>query len=210
MTWKDEQHFELNWHGNCVNSFWEETKQQVYAKRMGLKADMVLGKYPVYDLKGISVLDIGGGPVSMLLKCVNLGNVMVIDPCNYPKWIDARYEEAKIQYKRIKGEDLFAGNKEDTRYVGENAMFFDEVWIYNVLQHVDDPKLIIENARKVSKIIRIFEWIDNGVSLGHPHDLKENLLNEWLGGIGHVEHLNESGCHGKAYYGLFKGNKYDK
>lgn len=201
MSWQDEQHFELNWWGNCINTFWEETKQIIYAKRMGLKASMVLGKYPVYDLKGISVLDIGGGPVSMLLKCINRGKSIVIDPCDYPKWIDERYKEANIIYWRMKGEEI------PTIAPIEPV---DEVWIYNVLQHVDDPKLIIENAKKVSKIIRIFEWIDNGVSPGHPHDLKEQKLNKWLNGIGKVEQLNESGCHGKAYYGIFLGNHYEE
>ena len=200
MSWKDEQHFESDWWGNCINTFWEETKQLVYAKKMGLKYDMFMGKYPVIDLKSISVLDIGGGPVSMLLKCINLSLGAVVDPCDYPKWIDARYEEAKIEYIRAKGEDVISKMDDP---------IFDEVWIYNVLQHVDDPKLIIENSKKVSKIIRIFEWIDNGVSPGHPHDLKEEKLNTWLGGIGKVEQLNESGCHGKAYYGRFRGSHYD-
>lgn len=199
MAWKDEQHFEANWWGNCINTFWEETKQLVYAKKMGLSYEMVEGKYPVIDLKGKSILDIGGGPVSMLLKCINIKRGDVIDPCNYPKWIDERYNEAKIGYIRAKGEDA---NLYDS--------IFDEVWIYNVLQHVDDPKLIIENAKKVSKIIRIFEWIDNGVSPGHPHDLKEQKLNKWLNGIGKVEMLNENGCHGKAYYGIFLGNHYEE
>lgn len=203
MAWENEQHFESDWWGNCINTFWEETKQMVYAKKMGLKSSMVLGKYPVYDLKGKSILDIGGGPVSMLLKCVNLtkGESAVIDPCDYPKWIDERYNEAGIIYKRMKGEDIA---------VTEPVDIFDEVWIYNVLQHVDDPKKIIENAKATSKIIRIFEWIDNGVSPGHPHDLKESLLNEWLGGEGKVEQLNEMGCHGKSYYGIFKGNHYEE
>lgn len=199
MSWQDEQHFESDWWGNCVNTYWEETKQLVYAKKMGLQALMKEGKYPVFDLHNISVLDIGGGPVSLLLKCINF-NGMVVDPCDYPEWIVKRYNELNINYVKSKGEniDLF-----------KSPMLFDEAWIYNVLQHVDDPQKIIENAIKVSKIIRIFEWVDNGVSPGHPHDLKESKLNEWLGGIGKVEQLNESGCRGKAYFGIFKGSHYD-
>jgi hypothetical protein len=200
MAWKDEQHFESDWWGNCLNTYQEETKQIVYAKRMGLKAEMVDGKYPVYDLKKVSVLDIGGGPVSMLLKCINKGKVAVIDPCDYPYWVDTRYKKAEILYEKRKGEDLL---------LGRTDQIIDEIWIYNVLQHVDNPKLIIENAKKVSKIIRIFEWIDTWVSPGHPHVLKEKTLNEWLGGVGKVEQLNESGCHGNSYFGVFKGSHYN-
>jgi 2-polyprenyl-3-methyl-5-hydroxy-6-metoxy-1,4-benzoquinol methylase len=197
MAWKDEQHFEKNWHGNCVNSYWEETKQIVYAKRIGLKADMSEGKYPVYDLKNISVLDIGGGAYSMLLKCINFQGT-VVDPCDYPQWTRDRYKIAGIDFVQAMGE-LYMSTK-----------IFDEVWIYNVLQHTENPEKIIKNTIKMSKIIRIFEWIDTWVSPGHPHVLKEQILNKWLGGIGKVEELNESGCRGKSYYGIFKGNYYEE
>ena len=80
---------------------------------------------------------------------------------------------------------------------------FDECWIYNVLQHCDVPRKIIQNARKASKLIRIFEWIETGTNEGHIHDLTEKDLNKWLKGEGKVEQLNESGCVGQAYYGIF-------
>lgn len=191
QSWEEAQKWESDWWSNCTNTYWEETKQLTYAKKMGLKAEMDKGKYPIYDLKDKSVIDIGGGPVSMLLKCINVRRSLVVDPCNYPKWIEQRYFILNIDYLMIKGEDI------------KTTMQFDEVWIYNVLQHVDDPKLIIDNAKKVSKIIRIFEWIDMPPVEGHPHELKENILNEWLGGIGKTEQLDENGCRGRAYYGIF-------
>lgn len=197
MKWKDHQSWEESWHGDCINSYWEETKQIVYAKRMGLEATTDNGKYPVYDLKGNSIADIGGGPYSILLKAINLGKSVVIDPCDYPAWTTHRYITKGIKVEKMPAEDY------------KSAKVFDEVWIYNCLQHTIDPEKIINNAKAISKIIRIYEWIDNGISIGHPHDLKEDLLNKWLGGVGKVEKMNESGCHGKAYYGIFKGNHYE-
>jgi 2-polyprenyl-3-methyl-5-hydroxy-6-metoxy-1,4-benzoquinol methylase len=191
MSWQGDNKWESNWWGNCVNTYWEETKQRVYAKKMGLNAFIADGKYPVYDLKGIKVLDIGGGPVSILLKCQNRYAV-VSDPCPYPKWVSERYLTASINYRIEKGEEIEIP-----------ATPFDEVWIYNVLQHTDDPGQIIQNARKAGKLIRIFEWIDTPVSEGHPHSLTEAKLNEWLHGEGKVEEINESGCVGKCYYGVF-------
>lgn len=195
MGWNNDQKWESNWHGDCINSYWEETKQQVYAKRMGLLAEMVGGKYPVYDLKGITVLDIGAGPYSMLLKCINFTGYAV-DPCDYPEWVYERYRAKRIIFAKYKGEDL------------ENHPKVDEVWIYNCLQHTIDPEKILQNAKKCTKLIRLFEWIDTGTSIGHPHNLTENDLNQWLGGIGKVEEMNESGCYGKAFYGIFKGDRY--
>jgi len=198
MSWKDDQKWELDWHGNCANSFWEETKQIVYARKMGLSATMIEGKYPSYDLQNKSVIDIGGGAYSMLLKCVNFNKAIVVDPCDYPQWTVDRYKETKIQVIKNTGEDY------------KTEEIHDEAWLYNCLQHTIDPEQIIKNMQSYSRIIRVFEWVDNGISIGHPHDLKEGLLNEWFGGEGKVEQINESGCHGKVYYGVFKGDHYEK
>jgi hypothetical protein len=192
MAWIDEQHFEKDWWGDCTNTYSEEQKQLTYAKKMGLSPLTDYGHFPVYDLENKSVLDIGGGPTSILLKCKNIKQGTVIDPCDYPKWVDERYKAKGIMYQRVKGEDLV-------------SIPNDEVWIYNVLQHVDSPEKIISNARYSGKIIRLFEWIDMPPVEGHPHTLTEEKLNQWLNGEGKVEILNENGCNGKAYYGIFLG-----
>lgn len=195
MAWEKDQKWESDWWGNCANTYWEETKQRVYASKMGLQAQSINGKYPVYDLQGRLILDIGGGPVSMLLKCINKRGV-VTDPCTYPEWTIKRYNDDGILFYNYPGEKLVFDYS------------FDEVWIYNVLQHTMDPGEIIARARSASSIIRIFEWIDEPVSIGHPQLLTEEKLNKWLGGIGKTEHLNESGCTGHAYFGIFKGDNY--
>lgn len=192
--WNKENQWEKDWWGTCQNTFWEEQKQQVYAEKMGLHAEMVAGKFPLYDLKNTSVLDIGGGPVSLLLKCETTGKKIVLDPCPFPRWVGSRYAECNIERLGNKGEDLL-------KYYPNLEV--DEVWIYNVLQHTDRPQKIIQNAQKVAKLIRIFEWVDTGTSAGHPHNLTEIKLNKWLKGEGKVERLAERGCFGKAYYGIF-------
>lgn len=194
------QEWERSWWGDCGSTYHEETKQFVYARLMGLQFEWE-GPGPRIDLKGKSVLDIGGGPVSMLLKTKNKGYCLVIDPCDYPGWISARYTELGIAHLDTGGEGFI-------EKLGDKKIY-DEVLIYNVLQHTIDPEKIIQNARKVSKIIRIFEWIDEPASIGHPHTLTEKNLNKWLGGDGKVTMLNESGCVGKAYSGIFKGDHYE-
>ena len=74
--------------------------------------------------------------------------------------------------------------------------------------HREDTKKIIDNALKCSKVIRIFEWVEEPISDGHIHTLHEKELNKWLGGYGKTERLNENGCVGLAYYGIFKGDLY--
>jgi len=200
MDWTEHQEWEKEWHSNCVNSLNEELKQLVYARKMGLKQTHNNKTPYLFKLGGVSVMDIGGGPYSLLLKCEDFSRAIVIDPCDYPEWVYDRYDSAGIISATLAGEEI------------ENIDpdVYDEVWIYNVLQHTMSPEKIIQNARKYSKIVRLFEWIETGIAKGHPNDLHEEDLNKWLGGIGKVEQLNEGGCVGKAYYGVFKGAQYEK
>lgn len=191
MSWEDDQKWEANWWGDCINTFFEEQKQRHYATCMGLRELSNSQALFYYDLEGKTILDIGGGPISLLLKCVNYGRAKVADPLQYPDWIATRYEHAGIEYTLEKGEDIT-----DTG--------FDEVWIYNVLQHVIDPVAVIANSKRAGKIIRLFEWLEIGEAPGHPHDLLEEQMNEWLKGFGRI---GESGG-GKEYSGVFLGDDY--
>lgn len=197
-SWDDHQDFEADWWGTCINTFGEETKQLTYAQRMGLQRVNTDGHWPVYNVRGQSVLDLGGGPVSMLLKCVNLGRATVVDPCAYPSWIGDRYAVAGVEYDRSPAEDFAIPD-------GENM--YDECWIYNVLQHVQDPRQVVHNAMQSAKLVRIFEWIDLPPHLGHPHELKAFDLSRWLGAYGTVEQMNENGCVGRAFYGAFQAGR---
>src|ERR1051325_7508235 len=109
----EHQEFEKNWWGDVSNSFAEETKQLTYAYKMGLSVYSNNGKWPCYNLENKNILDIGGGPVSMLLKCENRGRTMVVDPCHYPSWVYNRYTTCGIEYAQIRGEDLPLTNRWD-------------------------------------------------------------------------------------------------
>ncbi len=183
--------FEAAWWGQCLHTYGEETKQLTYAKMMGLEWTKDDGRWPVFDLANRSVLDIGGGPVSLLLKCANGARRSVVDPCPYPEWVAARYEAAGIDYIVESGEDFSLDDS------------FDEAWIYNVLQHVRDPEALIHNARAHAKKIRLFEWIEIPAHEGHPHRLRAKDLDCWLGRRGMTGYLNDSNCVGPAYYGVF-------
>jgi 2-polyprenyl-3-methyl-5-hydroxy-6-metoxy-1,4-benzoquinol methylase len=186
MDWEKENEWERNWWKDCTNTLKEELKQSVYAEKMQING------WPDIDLDGKSILDIGGGPVSLLLKCKNFRGI-VVDPCKFPKWVLDRYTAASIIYVPIAAELL------------TNSARLDEVWIYNVLQHVIDPKQVIENARKAGKIVRVFEWVNAGINPGHPHNLRKETLDKWFNGIGNVESINDRGAIGECYYGLFEG-----
>lgn len=196
-TWQEAQEWEKNWHDTCANSYDEETKQYVYAKRMGLdeflfrdEAGRIFWNFGADK----SVIDIGGGAYSLLLKSLAQKRT-VVDPCNYPNWVRSRYAECGIEFIPLPAERLDLSK--------ESKQVYDYALIYNCLQHTIDPKRIIENARKIAKEIRIFEWVETGTNIGHLHTLTEKDLNEWLGGQGKVEEINQSGAVGLCYYGIF-------
>lgn len=198
--WHDAQHDEKGWWDTCANTYWEETKQLVYARLMGIMFQPdERGPYLI-NLGNKAVLDIGGGPVSLLLKATKDSKRTVADPCDYPSWVGERYKAQGIEYEQLKGEDV------NTLGTG----VYDEVWLYNCLQHVDDPARIIANAKSVLKpggVFRIFEWINTPTNTAHPHSLTKEQLDEWIGQSGGTAHLSESGCYGDAYFGAFMINK---
>lgn len=179
---KTHQGFEAAWWGDCANTYGEETKQLAYAKVMGLDPGpwQAGNPWPVYDMGGRSVADIGGGPVSMLLKCVNVGTARVVDPCKYPEWTDARYAARGIYPIHLLAEDWLP-----------DALEFDEAWCYNVLQHVHQPRVIAEGMRRIARTVRVFEWVETAPYTGHPHTLHVSDLQEWFGGEGRTVLLDE-------------------
>jgi len=196
MDIKQELDFEASFWGDCTNTYGEEKKQFVYARFMGFK--MLPNDYTYFDVGGKKILDVGGGPVSMTLKALNLGpGSIVVDPIAYPDWTMQRYAAKGIRYIQQYGEKVV--DMIDSGEIGN----FDEVWMYNCLQHTTDPQRIILGCRMSAPVLRIFEWIDIPPHEGHPQILTEKLLDGWIGQKGSVCQLHESNCVGRAYYGHF-------
>ena len=155
---EDHYKFEEDYWGNCCNTFDEDQKHYIYGRLMGLN----LVGY-TYQLPNIKVMDIGGGPTSMLLKCkgVQPGS-LVVDPIEYPQWTKDRYQ--------MMGIDVLVDVGENVTQTG-----FDEVWIYNCMQHALDPEKIIHNAKRAAPVLRLFEWIDIPAHDGHPMNLLKSV-----------------------------------
>lgn len=137
----------------------------------------------------------------MLLKTVNGGRLDIVDPCSYPVWVSMRYHEAGIGLYEMPAE----GFASDAPY--------DECWIYNVLQHVESPRDVLETAKRHARILRVFEWLDTPPSPGHPHMLLAPQLDIWINGVnldgddrggkGKTERVDLNGAVGHCYYGVF-------
>ena len=164
-----------------------------------------------------------------LMKAENLSYVVVMKDDQYVGLMSERDYTHKIKLEGRKSEtatvkDIMTTNYPVIAYTDdlERCMVlmnvyktrylpvFDEILMYNCLQHTENPAKICHNILAFSKIVRVFEWVDTGIADGHIQDLTEASLNGWLKGEGKVEFINQSPVVGKAYYGVFKGNHYEK
>lgn len=205
MSFADHQHWERTWWGDCLSTFSEEAKQISYAFRMGLTVvpDLNRGdevgwsdQWPCYDVEGRNILDIGGGPVSILLKCRNRGTLCdVVDPCEYPAWVSYRYGSAAIAVHRLPAEEFNVLHE------------YDEAWCYNVLEHVQDPIRVLEVAKDSARVVRLFEWVETQPCAGHPHSITSELVESVLGVRregSKREWIEENGAQGWATYGVWE------
>lgn len=111
------------------------------------------------DLVGKKILESGGGCYPASYFCSGLKKSVNVEPLceEFPEQIKSKLSAKNIEYVSTPFEDYKTNIK------------FDEVWFFNVLQHVKDPVLQIENAKRIAKIIRVFEPIDTAINNEHPH-----------------------------------------
>jgi glycosyltransferase involved in cell wall biosynthesis/SAM-dependent methyltransferase len=162
-VWDLAQEYEHEWWRTMPEVRWpqEIRKQDTYARLMGLPPDLNMGTK--------TILDVGCGPVSMLLRATH-GGAVGVDPQLMSEETKAKYAAANVALHFGKAEDFEPGRR------------FDEGWIYNCLQHVDDPNKVMAMMLRSVDSVRIFEWIDTPPSEGHPHTLTSEHFDRWLSG----------------------------
>lgn len=148
--------------GDCwsTTAFFELIKQNYYQTAIGLSNTSDIPT---------NVIDLGGGPWSLLLRYRKGGTV--IDLGEYPDWVYDRYAREGIRVIKQPAE------------VFQEGLHGSECWIYNLLQHVSSPEKIIKNARQYAPVIRIFEWIDIPPYHLHPQLLTHSRMLSMLRGM---------------------------
>lgn len=189
-VWREAQKGEADYWGDQEltndNVKTEIRFQKVYADWMKIPPDR--------NMQGANIIDIGGGPVSLLLQCHHFSAAMVVDPLPLKECSADRYKRAVIGYHQYAAEDLLEDFPEN---------FFDEAWIYNCLAHVMDPGLILRQAKRIAKRVRIFEVMIEVEDYMHPWKLNREFF-EGIMGKGDVSHVNDEGVIGEAFFGVFE------
>jgi SAM-dependent methyltransferase len=164
--WEAAQRWELDWWLSNPGEYAGEIRKSTRVAQL-----LMLGTNDVRDKR---VLDVGCGPFSLLHFIPTAPGSVALDSLYFGAELEQRYLDMGIRRIIKCGEEL------DPDVDGT----FDEVWIYNCLQHVRDPTKILENAIKVSKRVRIFEWVYIAPYEGHLHRLTPPGLAEPFGRAG--------------------------
>lgn len=190
-NWEQAQKHEVAFHGDCTNSYNEETKQYVYATKMGLDIYRVDdGGRIGWDFGQARVIDVGGGPYSLLLKA-KAKERTVVDPGDFPGWVYHRYKETGIDFLNHKAEDI------------PQTAEFDIAIMYNCLQHTQDPEKICRIIKNIARHVYVFEWVEEKTDHMHLYTLTEDKLNKWFGQLGEVSRLDQNPLFGTAYHAHF-------
>ena len=143
--WNAAQEWEREWWLNNPQMHEAEVAKGEYVKSL----------LCIHNTRSTKVLDVGCGPLSLLLRTPVAAGSVALDPLDFGH-LEARYKAAGITRVIGKGEDFDGGG-------------FDEAWIYNCLQHTEDPALVVAKAAKAAKLVRVFEWINIPPYQGHLH-----------------------------------------
>jgi len=119
-----------------------------------------------------TVLDVASGPLSLLFDYPPRAGSTALDPLPFGGF-EAAYEAAKIERVRTTAEEYAPTQR------------WDEVWMYNCLQHVLRPDEVVARLTRWARSrIRIFEWIDQPLSEVHLHRIQPGDIAAVLWGYG--------------------------
>ena len=144
------------------------------------------------NIKNKLIAEIGPADFPALAFCDNIGYSYIVEPL--PSDILKTFGIGIVQKK---AEELSFGQ-------------CDEVWLFNVLQHVEDPDKIVENAKMAKKVI-FFEPINYGVDTCHLHNLTMEMFKDWFGDVNYY-HKNDKATAFHTWecaYGVWKNPFYE-
>ena len=136
--WAAEQDWERNWWGLEWGPHWDEEirKQKAYFRLIGFPDDG--------DFGDKTVLDVGCGPVSMLLRTKH-GFSRGVDPlavsaatkARYANYVDPFGNASRVEFMNIKAEEMpypfstFKKGESPDVFTENDVRTFDEIWMYN-------------------------------------------------------------------------------
>lgn len=146
--------------------YWYASDARVHAERRAeerTRQVWYVGLLHILDEDGRpeSVIELGAGPAGLTTRHVAKDGVrtVAVEPMELDGWDREQYALADVELVRARAEE----------YGGDPA---DEVWLVNVLQHVESvPAVLAASQRLALRTVRLFEWVHEPTSSVHLHTL---------------------------------------
>lgn len=159
--WEEAQEAERACHDRLIEKIGEQAAHKQYEKTYQYYFNYLgIDK----DQQGKTIVEIGCADYPALEWCHNVKGIL----------IEPLPSHRLNEYVKANGYELIKDKVENIEIPD-----CDEIWLLNVLQHVQDPDVFIEKCKKHT--IRFFEPIDCGIHVHHPHDFTEGWYRERLG-----------------------------
>ena len=151
QRWLSAQNEELSDHinGNYDLSYYNNIYNNIFS----------LLKLEKTQFENQTIIEVGPALYPCLVN-IKTKKSIAIEPLFdlFPSHIKTLYANSNITCITIPIEEL-----------QDNSFDCDEIWIFNVMQHIIDPDLFIDKCIMLSKVIRILEPIDWPTNNAHPH-----------------------------------------
>jgi hypothetical protein len=121
-----------------------------------------------FDQWGKTIAEIGCGPYPATLFCEHV-LPLLYEPLWFPE-LKAATRDVTVRWYRQPFEDA-------------PLVEAEECWLFNCLQHVRDPELVVTKAKQVAPVIRFFEPVDYPTCVYHPHTFTEADFRRWFGDV---------------------------
>lgn len=164
--WENAQKGEINHHSDSFDLNEKNFNHylHVYAKVFGL----VQPEFN-FDINGKSIMEIGPGVFSAMLYCKNINKpCYVVEPLQMPANVIEQYADKPITFLNGTVEEL-------------DLPSVDEVWVFNVMQHIWQPDVFVEKLKRAAKKIVFFEPINTPKDQMHIQTYGIDSFKEFFG-----------------------------
>lgn len=123
---------------------------------------------------GISILEVGPANFPICVYHNTEGVCTIFEPIE-TSWLKTSLEQSDklvINHRTIPFEKAT---------VEEIGGVYSEAWLFNVLQHVQDPVKVINKCKKHAKVIRFFEPINQPTDTCHLHTFDIEFFRKYFG-----------------------------
>jgi UDP-glucose 6-dehydrogenase len=194
--WKIAQEKEIQHHAN--NFDFNEANKNHYREIYQNIFNFVNPEFN-FDVKNKKILEIGPGVFAAFLYCNNTENSIIIEPLNFPENVKKVYENKNIKILNEAVEDI-------------EIPKVDEIWVFNVMQHIYNPGQFVAKLKKSARKILFFEPINTAIDDLHLHSYSfedfqnyfgKNVVKQYDGGS--IKNFHTANC----AYGVWESNNID-